>query len=88
MPTGREIIDGYHDKLDAIKELVEKDIEKILKAINLDSLLADPKGYLIKLGKQYYESHEYNFKKAVKIGQDEAKRMVSKYGKTEEKRNI
>ena len=82
MSDGQIIIDDYHDKLDEIKEAVEKDSEKILKAIDLDALLANPEQYLINLGKQYYESHTPNLKKAIKIGEDEAKAMIRRYVKT------
>tara|TARA_Y100000401_G_scaffold117578_1_gene127326 strand:+ start:5507 stop:5773 length:267 start_codon:yes stop_codon:yes gene_type:complete len=88
MATGREIIDNYHDKLEVIKEDIEKDSEKILKAINIDELLKDPAQYLTKLGKQYYESHTDNLKKAIKIGEVEADRMIKKYVKADKKRNI
>ena len=82
MPDGQIIIDDYHDKLDELKDVVEKDSQKILKAINLDALLANPEQYLINLGKQYYESHQHNLKKAIKIGEDEAKAIVKQYVKT------
>ena len=82
MPDGQFIIDAYHDKLDEIKAEVEKDSEKILKAINLDALLANPEQYLINLGKQYYESHQENIKKAINIGKEEAEQMVKRYVKT------
>ena len=87
MATGREIIDGYHDKLEILKEDIEKDSEKILKAINIDALLKNPKEYLTKLGKQYYESHTPNLKKAIKIGEDEANKMIKKYVQVKKKRN-
>ena len=82
MPDGQIIIDDYHDKLDELKDVVEKDSQKILKAIKLDALLANPEQYLINLGKQYYESHQHNLKKAIKIGEDEAKAIVKQYVKT------
>jgi len=82
MPDGQIIIDDYHDKLDELKATVEKDSEKILKAIKLDALLANPEQYLINLGKQYYESHQENIKKAIKLGKEEAEQMVKRYVKT------
>ena len=82
MATGQEIIDGYHDKLDSLKEKIDKSSEEIIKVIDLNKLLENPQQYLESIARQYYESHVPELKKAIKIGEEEAKGILKKYCKT------
>ena len=72
------LIHKYLDGIDSLKEDVDKNSEKILKRIDLERLLQDPRKYLKVISKAFYESHSNQLLSAIDIGRDHAKEIIKR----------
>lgn len=73
-----KLIHNYLDKLEITKLKMSKDADKILKAINIDELLANPESYLNSLGKAFLDEHEKEIKSGFEQGQKFAEEILKK----------
>tara|TARA_Y100000310_G_scaffold342569_2_gene446358 strand:+ start:972 stop:1196 length:225 start_codon:yes stop_codon:yes gene_type:complete len=69
-------IHKYQDGIDELKDRVEKNSEKILRRLNFDNVMDDPRKYLMIYAKAFYEGHSNELLKAIDIGRDHAKDMM------------
>ena len=65
----------YHQEKNELSLKVREDTEKILKAIDLDELLNNPKEYLTILGNVWMDKHSPTFNKAFKMGREHGKEL-------------
>jgi len=75
------LIHKYLDGIDSLKDGVDKNSELILGRINLDSMLKEPRSYLKAIAKAFYEAHSQELLKAIDIGSEHGKEIISKSGK-------
>ena len=59
---------NYVNNLDKIEEVVSDNADNILKAIDLDEFLKDPKKYLLLLGDAFLSEHIDELEQASKEG--------------------
>jgi hypothetical protein len=72
------IIKGYLDKITKIQKKVDNETDDLLQFINLDSLLANPQGYMSELNKQFFENLQDEMLEAVEAGEEKANRILKK----------
>ena len=70
-------INEYLDKVDKLKEEVDRQSEKILATIDVDELLTSPTEYLQELGRQFFESHKDELEESIKAGETKAKAILN-----------
>ena len=70
------IIKGYLDKITKIQKKVDNETDDLLQFINLDSLLANPQGYMSELNKQFFENLQDEILEAVEAGEEKAIRIL------------
>lgn len=75
MAVPRHIV-NYHNTREDLSTEVREDTESILKAIDLDTLLEDPKGYLTILGNEFMNKHTKSFMKALDLGRKHGKALM------------
>lgn len=68
-----DVMVKFHVKRDELSQEIKEDAERILKVMDLDSLLQDPKSYLTQLGALFMEVQNKRL--------DEAFEMGRKYGR-------
>ena len=68
-----DIMVKFHVKRDEISQSIRDDADKILKAIDIDKVLENPKGYLTQVGKIFMEVQTPRLDTAFEMGR--------KYGK-------
>ena len=81
-------IQNYINKIEGLKEEVDKSKPKILGQIDLKLLLTNPKEYLQDFAMDFYDEHEKELREAVDAGEPQAKRIIGLYGKDNQKRSI
>lgn len=74
-------IHKYLDKIDELKEEVNRQSESILDKVDLTNLLSNPIEYLKELGKQFFEAHTDELQKAIDAGEDKAKEVLNEIEK-------
>ena len=70
-------INKYLDKVDELKEEVDRHSEKILNKIDVDELLKNPTEYMKELGRQFFESHKDELEQSIKAGERKAKDVLN-----------
>ena len=76
MPDDTKIIEDYTTDILKEKKKVEDQSEKILQAIDMKTLLKNPREYLKKLRTDYFKNNKKHLERGVKIGQRKAKRIL------------
>tara|TARA_Y100001973_G_C5209214_1_gene344218 strand:- start:8192 stop:8425 length:234 start_codon:yes stop_codon:yes gene_type:complete len=76
MPNDEKIIEKYLDEIDKLKDKVTESSEAIRGKINISKLRANPKEYIYNMSRQYFLSHEKEFRKAVKLGKKKAEGVL------------
>tara|TARA_Y100000310_G_C20541148_1_gene743370 strand:+ start:767 stop:1006 length:240 start_codon:yes stop_codon:yes gene_type:complete len=71
------LVDDYLDDVEMLKISVENDKEKILKAIDLDVLMANPADFLRHLGNEFISQHLDEVKSSYEKGQGFAKKVLN-----------
>ena len=67
----------YLNKISDLEDKIDKEIEELLKVIDMDRLLANPEPYMQELSKQFFESLSDEIKEAIQAGQIKADRIIS-----------
>jgi len=75
------LIHKYLDGIDSLKDGVDKNSELILKRIDLDRMLENPRIYLKTIARAFYEAHSQELLKAIDIGRNHAKEIINKSDK-------
>jgi len=69
------------DSLDSLKEGVDKNSELILKRIDLEKMLEEPRSYLKAIAKAFYDAHSPQILEAIDVGRNHAKEIIGKSDK-------
>lgn len=72
-----QILTNYLNKITNLEEKVDKQVDKLLRVIDLDQLQANPQRYMEELGKQFYESLEDELQEAIKAGESKANQIIN-----------
>ena len=67
----------YLNKISDLEDKIDKEIEELLKVIDMDRLLANPEPYMQELSKQFFESLNDEIKEAIQAGEIKADRIIS-----------
>ena len=67
---------NYLNKITDLEERIDKEVEQLLKAVDIDKLLVNPKIYMEELSKQFFASLEDELKEAIKAGEIKADRIT------------
>jgi len=62
------VIDKHIDKVEELQDIVVESSDRIIEQIDVDALMADPKGYLEGLTKAFVEDHLDEIAEAEKEG--------------------
>ena len=73
-----QLVLNYVRKLEKLEDQIKQDADNILKAINLDELLADPEGYLMSLSDAFLQQHMIEIEQATKEGQSFARKVLDR----------
>ena len=73
-----QLVLNYVRKLEKLEDQIKQDADNILKAINLDELLADPEGYLMSLSDAFLQEHMIEIEQATKEGQSFARKVLDR----------
>lgn len=68
------MIEEYVERIDELQETIIKDSEKMLKSIDLDELMINPREYLLSIGIGFLSRHLDEIEK----GKEEGKRFARK----------
>lgn len=69
-----QLVNNHVRKLNELEDIINKDADNILEAINIDDLLKNPTEYLMALSDTFLKEH----KKEIQKGSDEGKRFARK----------
>ncbi len=67
---------NYLNKITTLEEKIDKEIEQLLKAVDIDKLLLNPQPYMEELSKQFFESLDDELKEAIQAGEVKADRII------------
>ena len=70
----------YLNKISDLEDKIDKEIEELLNAIDIDRLLANPEPYMQELSKQFFESLNDELKEAIQAGELKADRIINSIG--------
>ena len=73
-----QLVLNYVRKLEKLEDQIKQDADNILKAINLDELLAEPEGYLMSLSDAFLQEHMIEIEQATKEGQSFARKVLDR----------
>ena len=73
-----QLVLNYVRKLEKLEGQIKQDADNILKAIDLDDLLADPEGYLMSLSDAFLQEHMTEIEQATKEGQSFARKVLNR----------
>ena len=71
---------NHLESIDKIQDKVIQDAENILPSIDIDSLLKNPKDYLLKVSLKFLNKHTNNIKAGEAQGQKFAKGIIKDIG--------
>lgn len=69
-----QLVNNHVRKLNELEDIINKDADNILEAINIDDLLKKPTEYLMALSDAFLREHKNEIQK----GSDEGKRFARK----------
>lgn len=74
----RFVKDFYNGRI-KIADKIKGSTDKVLDAIDLDSMLTNPSEYLKLLGEEWLKTQQGQFKKAFKVGRKHGKEIVKEF---------
>ena len=69
-------IKKHQEKLEVLRQGVRNRKQEILYSIDIDQMMINPKEYLNKLSREFYNSNQKSFKKAIESGKQLANKML------------
>ena len=75
-----KVLKAYLDKITDLEEKIDREVNELLRVIDIDQLLADPEKYMQELNKQFFESLDDELKQAIDAGQVKADRIIKSIG--------
>ena len=77
-----KVLKSYLDKITDLEETIDSEIDELLKAIDIEQLLASPEQYMSELSKQFFESLDDELKQAIQAGQSKANFILESIDKS------
>ena len=71
---------AHQNKLKKLRESVKGRKEEILQSIDIDEMMMSPKAYLMRIGKEFYNSNKPKMQEAIKSGKSLATRILKETG--------
>ena len=78
----------YLNKIADLEDRIDKEIDQLLQAIDIDKLLANPQPYMEELSKQFFESLDDELKEAITAGENKADTIIKSINKTAKRKNL
>ena len=75
-----KVLKAYLDKITDLEEQIDREVDELLRVIDIDQLLANPEAYMTELSKQFFESLDDELKQAIDAGQVKADRIIKSIG--------
>ena len=75
-----KVLKAYLDKITDLEEQIDREIDELLRVIDIDQLLANPEQYMQELSKQFFESLDDELTQAIEAGELKADRIVKSIG--------
>tara|TARA_R100001530_G_scaffold91763_1_gene63791 strand:+ start:156 stop:407 length:252 start_codon:yes stop_codon:yes gene_type:complete len=75
-----KVLKSYLDKITDLEEQIDREVDELLRVIDIDQLLANPEKYMQELSKQFFESLDDELKQAIDAGQVKADRIIKSIG--------
>ena len=75
-----KVLKAYLDKITDLEEQIDREVDELLRVIDIDQLLANPEQYMQELSKQFFESLDDELKQAIDAGQVKADRIIKSIG--------
>ena len=72
-----KILNKLFDDMDELKDKVTVEADEILKVLDVDKILDNPKQYLTSIAGQFVDSFEDEMEKAKTMGQNYAKAVIN-----------
>ena len=76
-----KLYDIYFDKVDQLRTKIADDSEAVLSAIDPQKLIDNPMEYLMKMGMLFFEAHQKELEKAIKLGEGRARKVLGEIKK-------
>ena len=77
-----KVLKSYLDKITDLEETIDSEIDELLKAIDIEQLLASPEQYMSELSKQFFESLDDELKQAIQAGKSKANFILESIDKS------
>tara|TARA_Y100000401_G_scaffold10522_1_gene7189 strand:- start:1959 stop:2201 length:243 start_codon:yes stop_codon:yes gene_type:complete len=71
-----QVLKSYLDKITEIEDKIDKEVDEVLRVIDIDQLQANPQEYMQELSKQFFESLGDELQEAIKAGEIKADRIM------------
>ena len=71
-----KVLKSYLDKITDLEEQIDREVDELLRVIDIDQLLANPEQYMQELSKQFFESLDDELKQAIEAGELKADRII------------
>ena len=75
-----KVLKSYLDKITDLEEKIDREIDELLRIIDIDQLLSTPEVYMQELSKQFFESLDDELKQAIEAGEVKADRIIKSIG--------
>ena len=71
-----KILKSYLNKITSLEERIDKDVEDVLKVVDIDTIQETPEAYMRQLGTHFFESLDDEIAEAIKAGEDKANAII------------
>ena len=75
-----KVLKSYLDKITDLEEKIDREIDELLRIVDIDQLLSTPEVYMQELSKQFFESLDDELKQAIEAGEVKADRIIKSIG--------
>ena len=72
-----QVLKSYLNTITNLEETINKEVDGILRVIDVDQLLDNPEAYMQEISKQFFESLDDELKQAIEAGELKADRIIN-----------
>ena len=80
-----QVLKSYLNTITSLEETIDKEVDGILRVIDVDQLLENPEAYMQEISKQFFESLDDELKQAIEAGELKADRIINSIESTIQK---
>jgi|TARA_A100001201_G_C4003383_1_gene175247 anti-sigma28 factor (negative regulator of flagellin synthesis) len=80
-----QVLKSYLNTITSLEETIDKEVDGILRVIDVDQLLDNPEAYMQEISKQFFESLDDELKQAIEAGELKADRIINSIESTIQK---